>query len=495
MRRGLRAILGLVLVAGMVQAALGQDYPEVLFIFDASGSMRESAGATAKIAAAKKVMKEIVPQLDPAVRVGLVAYGHRRRGDCRDIEVLTAPGSTDRDALLRKVMALGPQGMTPITDAVSVAIELLRLKENETTIVLISDGKETCHADPCAVVRKLKATGIKFVIHTVGFQVDRDARKQLECIAQGGGGEYFQADDAAGLLKALQTIKKEIDRKVEVAKTTVTPTGTGLGRIVLEMPESTLRGMAGLEIIRTKDEKVVKKTKALAAKSTHPLPDGRYDLWYLFAQPNYGKPTRSRLGQVEIKRGATARIVMGAIEFNVAETFAKQTSLQQVLIVDSGAQTPVAVVDDRGNGYYNFVPKAVLPGVYDVQIRYGNSPGHTTVARRVSVKAGESSLVTIDTGIRMKPAATTDVTGWDLVSTVSDAGEEADEREGAPATPSPQVQARPPHGNKSTLWMPYAVSPGRYTLLVHVEGMDEPLPLAEDIEIEKGQLIDFDSGL
>ena len=490
-----RAGLGAILVVVATQTASGQELPEVLFVFDASGSMRESAGTMEKIDAAKSVMKGIVPQLDPAVGAGLVAYGHRRRGDCRDIEVLVPPGGTDRQALLGKVINLEPQGMTPITDALSVAIELLKLKENETTIVLVSDGMETCNADPCAVVKKLKATGIKFIVHSVGFQVDRNARAQLECISQETGGKYFQADDAAGLLTALQNINEEIDQKVEAAKTTVTQAGTGLGRIELEMPESTLRGMAGLEIVRTKDEKVVKKTEGLPAKSTHPLLDGQYDVWYLFAQPNYGEPTRTKLGRVEVKRGATARIVMGAIEFNLADAFATQIAVDQVVVVDSGSRQPVAVVDDRGNGYYNFVPKAVLPGVYDVQIRYANSPHHATIASRVSVSAGKRSVVTLDSGIKMKPAATTNVTGWDLVWTVSDAVDEGDTTEGEPAGSDPLLQARPPFGNKSTLWMPYAVPPGTYTLQVHVDGMDEPLPVAEDLDIQKGQLLEFDSGL
>ena len=56
-------------------------------------------------------------------------------------------------------------------------------------------------------------------------------------------------------------------------------------------------------------------------------------------------------------------------------------------------------------------------------------------------------------------------------------------------------QARPPFGNKSTLWTPYAVPPGTYTLQVHVKGMDEPLPLAEGLDIQQGQLLEFDSGL
>ena len=48
---------------------------------------------------------------------------------------------------------------------------------------------------------------------------------------------------------------------------------------MLEMPKNTLKGMAGLEIVRVKDGKVVKTTKALPAESTHPLLDGEYVVW------------------------------------------------------------------------------------------------------------------------------------------------------------------------------------------------------------------------
>jgi len=493
--RAVRILALCVALAAWTTPAWPQNEPEVLFVFDASGSMHQKAGAGTRLAAAKDVMKQIVPNLDPGVRVGLVAYGHRRRGDCADIEVLIPPGSADREALMAAVSGLQAQGMTPITDALSTAIGTLKLRENETTVVLVSDGEETCHADPCAVVKQLKATGIRFVAHVVGFQVDARAAKQLACIAEAGGGRYVQADDAAGLLAALQRIDQEVNRKVEAARAEVKPAGTGLGKIQLDMPEESCRSMAALEIVRASDGKVVKKTDRLGASTTHPLMDGEYEVWYLFAQPNYGEPTRTFLGKVQVRRGATVRIPMGAVAFNVADVIRNDASLDQVIVSDSGSGQPVVVVNDRNNGYYNFLPKALLPGVYDVEFRYGNSPSPATVARRVAVSPGQIAVVTLDSGIRVKPAASTDVTGWDLVPVPPAAPEGGDAGEGAPATPAPALEARPPSGNRSTLWTPYAVPPGTYTLRVHVEGMDEPLPVADNLEIKPGQLVEFDTGL
>ena len=74
----------IILLFLMCFTASAQDYPEIVFIFDASGSMSESAGGETKITVAKNVMKQIVPELDSNIRAGLIAYGHRRKGDCLD---------------------------------------------------------------------------------------------------------------------------------------------------------------------------------------------------------------------------------------------------------------------------------------------------------------------------------------------------------------------------------------------------------------------------
>ena len=484
------------IVAGWAQSATAQTYPEVLFVFDASGSMQETAGSVSKMAAAKQAMQQIVPELHPQVRVGLVAYGHRRKGDCSDIEVLLPPGSTDRNGLLKKVQSLEPRGLTPITDALSMSIDLLKLKENETTVVLVSDGKETCHADPCAVVKKLKATGIKFVLHVVGFQVDQTARKQLECLAREGGGNYLHASDPAGLLDSLKRIEEQIEVAVKAAESQPTPVQTGLGRIVFTQPEKTSAAMDGLQIVRLKDEKVIKTTRRLPATSNHPLMDGTYQLYYTFAQPNFGKPVQTTLGKVEIKRGKHTRIALGGIEFNIDETLEKDAPVAQVLVTDSGTKQVAAVANDNSNGYYNFRAKAVLPGVYDVSFRYARSPKGvppTVVARQVSVAAGKCTVVTLDSGIRIKKPSGTPVTGWDLIPVRTRL--ETDGVEGNPVATGPVLQPRRSFDSQHPLWAVFAVPAGHYQLQVHIKGMTEPLMLEDDLEIKSGQLIEYDAGL
>jgi hypothetical protein len=82
-----------------------------------------------------------------------------------------------------------------------------------------------------------------------------------------------------------------------------------------------------------------------------------------------------------------------------------------------------------------------------------------------------------------------------LLPLSSEAISDKAEDEGASIAVSPLLQARPPSSNKSTPWAPYIVPVGKYRLVVHGEGMNEPLPVADELAIEKVQTLIFDSGL
>ena len=75
------------------------------------------------------------------------------------------------------------------------------------TVVLVSDGKDTCGGRLSDVVKAYRNSSIDVVIHVVGFDVekDREAKRQLQLIAESGRGHYFDAGDADQLASALHT--------------------------------------------------------------------------------------------------------------------------------------------------------------------------------------------------------------------------------------------------------------------------------------------------
>ncbi len=194
-------LLALAVQAEPPSAQSGQT-GNTLFILDASGSMWGQIAGKPKITIAKEVMEKLVTEIPADNRIGLIAYGHRRKADCNDVETLVRPGTNNTQKVLDAVKGLNAKGKTPLTLSVNQAIDLLRQETGGFTVVLVSDGIESCGADPCDAVKAAKASGINFILHTVGFGLSKEESTQLQCMATAGGGEYFQADNAEALLKS-----------------------------------------------------------------------------------------------------------------------------------------------------------------------------------------------------------------------------------------------------------------------------------------------------
>ena len=182
---------------------------DVMLVMDGSGSMWGQIAGTAKIEIAREAVGEVVDSLADDRRLGLVAYGHNREGDCRDIETLVDLGGARTD-IRAAINAISPKGKTPLSDAVIHAADALSYSERKATVVLVSDGIETCGQDPCAVGAALEKAGVDFTAHVIGFNVvEPDARAQLACLANETGGRFLTADDADSLSDALdETVAK-----------------------------------------------------------------------------------------------------------------------------------------------------------------------------------------------------------------------------------------------------------------------------------------------
>ncbi|MDN5781695.1 MAG: VWA domain-containing protein [Luteimonas sp.] len=218
--------------------AAGTETPasaNLLFILDASGSMWGRVDGKPKIVVAKDVMSRLVRALPDDAKVGLTAYGHRRKGDCMDIESLVALGPLDRDAMIKQIEGLNAIGMTPLTASVKQAIEQLRQAEQSASVVLVSDGLESCGGDPCEAVKAARQSGVDFKLHVVGFDLGDADTQQLQCMADAGGGRFFSAnnaDELAGALDEAVQVEPEPGPVVEATgaiELTVTKNGEPIG--------------------------------------------------------------------------------------------------------------------------------------------------------------------------------------------------------------------------------------------------------------------------
>jgi Ca-activated chloride channel family protein len=199
-------VLFLLLCGGLANA---EPAARMVLVLDASGSMWGQIEGKAKIQIAKEVMGELVAAVPQEFHTGLMVYGHRRKGDCRDIEMMIPVGRHDASAMKAKIEAISPKGKTPLSESVRQAAEALRYTEEQATVVLVSDGLETCDIDPCALAAELAMSGVDFTVHVIGFDIGKEDQGRLSCLAEKTGGLFLAADNAGSLRDALfQTLKE-----------------------------------------------------------------------------------------------------------------------------------------------------------------------------------------------------------------------------------------------------------------------------------------------
>lgn len=351
------ALVAALLICGTGFAATSN--ANMVFILDASGSMWGQVEGKAKMAIAKEVMADLIKDLPDKMNVGLVAYGHRKKGDCNDVEELVALAPADKKALVSKVNAISPKGMTPITLSITKTVKPLKSKEGETTVVLVSDGKETCEGDPCALVKELKQSGVKFTMHVVGFDVTPEETKQLECIAKAGGGEYFAAKNAGEFKKAAEEV-------VEKAKP--------MGELRVTAMRNGKPIPGHIKVFKPGSEKsiVYNNTVQIATDSGTELAPGTYDV-KVIDSGTAGEPS-VMLKDVVIERGAT---VEKSADFSGGEVVIGATSngkkiIAGLYVYDSATGKRVKTGDTSVANPHTI---NLQPGTYDVKVKYGKLPG------------------------------------------------------------------------------------------------------------------------
>ncbi len=212
-------VVSMVLVGMLFQPeanAAETEPAKAILILDASGSMWGQIDGVAKIDIAREAVATIIDGLDENLHLGLMTYGHRKRGDCEDIELLIPPGPVDKAAMIKTVNTITPRGRTPLAASVMQAADILRYEEEKVTVILVSDGIETCDMDPCAAAEELKKNGIDFTAHVIGFDLADDEQAAIRCIADTTGGEFIAAADASSLVGALSTVMtKTVDPEAE----------------------------------------------------------------------------------------------------------------------------------------------------------------------------------------------------------------------------------------------------------------------------------------
>lgn len=194
-----------ILAAGLLALSTGfaAAADRAIIVLDGSGSMWGQIGGKPKLEIARETLRTVLGTVPAEMELGLMAYGHRQKGVCSDIELVVEPGPGTAAAIADAADGMRFIGMTPLSEAVRQAAGALRYTEEKATVILITDGIETCDADPCALASELEQSGIDFTAHVVGFGLSDEEGRQVACLAENTGGKFIQVGDADTLADAL----------------------------------------------------------------------------------------------------------------------------------------------------------------------------------------------------------------------------------------------------------------------------------------------------
>ncbi len=188
----------------------------ILIILDASGSMssRTRDGRT-RMEAAKEAISGYINTMPDNAYAGLMVYSaHGIKGkSCERIAMVHEIQPIDKAKLLQTIQEIKESGLTPMAKSLEIAKEILeKRKQDDNTLIFISDGQESCQGNPIEAIYALKKSPAKPVIHVIGFGVSGRAKQQLQCMAEVAGAEYHNVNSSAEMMKALQASFNQLNQ-------------------------------------------------------------------------------------------------------------------------------------------------------------------------------------------------------------------------------------------------------------------------------------------
>jgi len=218
----------------------------VLFILDASGSMKAEWNGTMKLKVASEILANVIDSLEKEhqdIEFGLRIFGHQSPKplhNCEDSKLEIAFGKNNAARIKQKLSEIKPLGYTPIAYSLQKApYDFPVEKDVKNLIVILTDGEENCNGDPCNAAAQLQKNGISLKPYVVGMGLDNAFRETFECI-----GTYIPAVTPQKLKQAIRTIVE----KTKVTVNTQLKDNTSLQIHVLNDKSKTFEGKFPVEL-------------------------------------------------------------------------------------------------------------------------------------------------------------------------------------------------------------------------------------------------------
>lgn len=177
----------------------------IQLILDASGSMwNKFEDGRYRITTAKDCLQQVINSLpeQQGLHVGLRIYGsqvsHKQANACDDTQLFVSMDGVNRAQLLKTVRKARALGATPIAKSLLAAAQDFSGLAGKKSIILVTDGLESCGGNVEAAVAKLKEAGVNVDLRIIGLDLDDKAVAVFKRY-----GTLENVADAASLSKVL----------------------------------------------------------------------------------------------------------------------------------------------------------------------------------------------------------------------------------------------------------------------------------------------------
>jgi Ca-activated chloride channel homolog len=393
--------LALPALAGDAMAAdASQTMPQTMIVIDGSGSMwgRFEGGNVAKIDAARDLLKSKI-EVAVGQPVGLTSFGHRRKGDCSDVEVISAP-TVEHDAMLGTLAKLNPRGKGPLVSALKAAVAALG-KTRPASVIAVNDGADNCQQDACAAAAEIAAANPGVPVHVISIGVEASDIPQLSCVANTTGGTFYDVKDAIGLATAVEAVTElaMLSPGAKPAAQSSNQPGTKPGTAAPLAPSATAGSVqasvalaqGGAPIALSVHWRILKDHSTdIVAETTGPtiaadLAPGIYDV-----EAEIGTIKVKQSVTLEAGHGAGIILPLNAGRLKITAKADKATPAPSSLfvsiepVIDGKPQSDAAAIDRRVPE-----PQILAPGTYNVSI----ADGSVRQSKPVTLSAGSDTAV------------------------------------------------------------------------------------------------------
>jgi len=200
------ALVVLISLSVSINDLLARPNSTTMLIIDSSISMVGKIGKKSKISLVQKALKPALKSAKKGFDLGVMFYGHRRRGDCKDVQHLIRLGPILPKRYMEIIKGIAPRGRAPVSMAVDMAAGILKKHSQNSNIVLITDGFDACTKNLNKLSKKLRRKNADLKVHVIALRSKSSKLTSLRNLAKRTGGKYIAANTPKAINQAIKQI-------------------------------------------------------------------------------------------------------------------------------------------------------------------------------------------------------------------------------------------------------------------------------------------------